>query len=69
MKCPFLTGQYMYSCEAERGVYIPSDFEMREYCESSMHSLCSFYGKAQDIWVPDVDGIEKRTWLSKKRPA
>ena len=67
MTCPFLTGKYMYSCAAERGAYIPSDFEVREYCENSAHSLCSFYSRAQDTWMPGVDTLEKRMLLLKKR--
>ncbi len=43
MKCHFLTGKYMLSCMADRAVYIPSIFELDEYCKSGRHKMCPFY--------------------------
>ena len=43
MKCPYLTGTYMSSCIANSEVYIPSSFELAEYCRSSGHRRCPFY--------------------------
>ncbi len=46
MKCPFVKGTYMLSCSASRDVYVPSDFELNEYCQSIRYSICPFYCKA-----------------------
>lgn len=46
MKCPYMTGNYMYSCSARREVYVPSTFEFSEYCANERHEsykACSFY--------------------------
>ena len=43
MKCPFLTGNNMLSCGAFRAVYIPSIFELNEYCRHERHAMCAFY--------------------------
>ncbi len=46
MKCPMLTGKYMFSCKALKEVYIPSIFELEEYCRKSLHTMCPFYMKS-----------------------
>lgn len=43
MKCPFLAGKYMYSCSASKEVYVPSVFELEEYCKNTRFKLCPFY--------------------------
>ena len=46
MKCPYLAGNYMFSCIARREVYIPSTIEFAEYCNSEQHGgfkVCSYY--------------------------
>ncbi len=41
--CPYLTGNYMPSCKADLQVYIPSIYELEEYCKSVRHTLCPSY--------------------------
>lgn len=48
MKCPYLTGNYMFSCTAAKAVYVPSIFELDEYCKESRHTMCPFYCKVGD---------------------
>jgi len=52
MKCPFLKGRYMFSCSARREVYVPSTFELGEYCRSTRCRVCPFYAAAQDEGRP-----------------
>ncbi len=47
MNCLYLAGNYFKSCSVSREAYVPSAFEMEEYCTSSRHSLCPFYAKRQ----------------------
>ena len=42
MKCPFLSGTYVLSCKAF-GVYVPSPFELKEFCSCGRHKVCSSY--------------------------
>ena len=44
MKCPFATGEYMLSCAAHQA-YVPSMFELDEYCKTTRHTLCPFFIK------------------------
>ena len=46
MQCPFITGKYMFSCKALKEVYVPSEFELGEYCRQSRHKICPFYCKS-----------------------
>jgi len=57
MKCPYLRGKYLQSCEAAKEVYIPSQLEFKEYCTRDGHGLCPFYTKAayDDNFVYDSD--------------
>ncbi len=49
MKCLFLKGKYMLSCSARREVYVPSIFELGEYCRSTRYKVCPLYCAAQDV--------------------
>lgn len=43
MKCDYLSGEYVLSCTADRGVYIPSLFELEEYCRTTKSTLCPLH--------------------------
>ncbi len=43
MKCPFLKGDYVSSCKAIEEIYIPSQFEINEYCRSKNYNVCPLY--------------------------
>lgn len=43
MQCAFLTGNDRLSCKALKEVYIPSTFELDEYCRQDRYKLCPFY--------------------------
>jgi len=45
MNCPFLYGTYLLSCKSSRDVYVPSAFELEEYCKSRRHKICPYYCK------------------------
>lgn len=52
MKCPFLKGNYLASCKADKEVYVPSPFELEEYCKASRHVICPFYCRARNEEKP-----------------
>jgi hypothetical protein len=52
MKCPFLKGRYMFSCSARREVYVPSIFELGEYCKTTRWRVCPLYCMAEDERTP-----------------
>lgn len=43
MECPHFAGMFMKYCVAERETYVPSVYEMREYCQQSQHRVCGIY--------------------------
>ena len=43
MECPHFAGVFMKYCVAERTVYVPSIYEMREYCKQGQHRVCQHY--------------------------
>lgn len=43
MQCPFLSGKYMLSCSAQKKGYVPSVFEMEEYCTKTLHAMCPVF--------------------------
>ena len=55
MVCRFFLGKYLLSCNAGRRAYMPSDFEMREYCRSSRCKICPFYVEAAMTTRKGVD--------------
>lgn len=48
MECPHFAGVLMKYCAAEKAVYVPSIYEMREYCRHQQHRLCPFYSRTEN---------------------
>ncbi len=47
MKCPHLIKRMIASCRAAGNKpYVPSLFELKEYCSTTGHQRCPFYMKA-----------------------
>jgi len=42
-----LTGKYMICCTAVKESYIPSMFELDEYCRQDRHKMCPLYRQAE----------------------
>ena len=47
MKCMLLKGKYMICCTAVKESYIPSMFELDEYCRQDKRKMCPLYCKAE----------------------
>lgn len=43
MRCPHLKREKATACIALEREYMPSTFELREYCEKKGHKKCPFY--------------------------
>ncbi|MEW6109576.1 MAG: hypothetical protein AB1632_10480 [Nitrospirota bacterium] len=43
MNCPLLKGIYVLCCGAGNEVYVPSRFEIEEYCWGNRYKICPFY--------------------------
>ncbi len=56
MKCGFFKGNFMMTCKAGVNVYVPSAFEIKEYCGSIRHKVCPLYSRAKNL--------EQRLFLS-----
>ncbi len=46
-KCQYLSGKYMRFCSVSREPYVPSAFELGEYCATGRHQMCPFYQKKE----------------------
>ncbi|MBF0505410.1 MAG: hypothetical protein HQL09_01120 [Nitrospirae bacterium] len=42
LKCPYLTRWLIYTCQAGEDPYVPSLFQLEEYCKSKQHKKCPF---------------------------
>jgi len=42
LKCPYLTKWLIYTCQAGEDPYVPSLFQLEEYCKSKQHKKCPF---------------------------
>jgi hypothetical protein len=54
MRCPHLSGTHISSCAVEKVVYIPSLFELEEYCKTPRHKKCPLsYDRVQgsDLFI------------------
>lgn len=50
--CPYRTGTYINLCDALKGGYAPSAFQVTEYCTGAWYSLCPLFRNRQ---VQDED--------------
>ena len=48
MKCLLLKGKYMICCTAVKESYIPSMFELDEFCRQERHKMCPLYRQAEE---------------------
>lgn len=49
MKCCFFMGRFMMTCKANADVYVPSSFEIEEYCGNIRHKVCPLYSRARNL--------------------
>jgi len=43
MNCPHLNLWLVAACKIDGVVYVPSGFQLREYCKSKSHKKCPFF--------------------------
>ena len=46
--CPFWKGTYILSCKADKRAYYPSQFEIKEYCDTKRFRFCPVYKKTDE---------------------
>ena len=51
MECPLFAGVFMKYCVAERDVYMPSMYEVKEQCRLLQHKVCSRYMRTDKVSV------------------
>jgi len=45
MICNFLSDKHLLICTARYGCFVPSAFEIDEYCKTKLHKICPIYRK------------------------
>ncbi len=48
MKCPYLIKNVHFLCKAENSGYLPSSFQLQEYCKRTEHRKCPFFLETAD---------------------
>jgi hypothetical protein len=46
MKCPHLKQWLVATCAIDENVYVPSAFQLHEYCNTKGHKKCPFFAKS-----------------------
>lgn len=66
MQCPFLEGKRILSCRSLGAVYIPSIFELNEYCTRDRHKKCPFFSATgkKDALTEVVEADDVTTFFS-----
>lgn len=57
MKCDFLTGRKVLTCTGNSDIYVPSLFELEEYCQSGKSELCPFLSNGDSSMLPENSEI------------
>ncbi len=57
VKCPHLTGEKVQTCTESRQVYVPSLFELEEYCHTAKSARCPL--RIRRTWGIHRTGLEK----------
>jgi hypothetical protein len=45
LTCNFLSDKHLLICTAGDGSFVPSAFEIEEYCKTKLHKICPIYCK------------------------
>lgn len=56
MKCPHLAKWVVSVCKAVSNTYVPSNFELQEYCKTKSHKKCPFFLKNTAV-KREADGL------------
>lgn len=56
MECPYLNNWRVVTCIVNNKLYIPSLFELEEYCKTKSHKKCPFLLRNTDM-KREVDGL------------
>ncbi len=67
MKCRFLSGNYLLACRAENRIYMPSFFEIEEYCKSNRHKVCPLYFKVKSEDRPGMQAVKYPLYTEARR--
>ncbi len=58
IRCPHLGKLIWFFCNADKGVYVPSLFQLEEYCRNMAHKKCPFFIKNYR-WKPKTQASDK----------
>ena len=65
MKCPHLTRWIGFFCNADQGAYVPSLFQLEEYCKTIAYKKCPFLlGNPSEIPEADVSQLVREEYIN-----
>jgi hypothetical protein len=65
IRCPHLGKMKKFFCNADQRVYVPSLFQLEEYCRSMAHKKCPFFvGNASEISAADVSQLVREEYFN-----
>jgi hypothetical protein len=59
MKCPYFSGEYMFRCEVEEKLYVPTNLQLMEYCTTKKYKICPFF-----VFLSDKNSSEMRDFIT-----
>jgi hypothetical protein len=59
MRCPYLADNPLYRCEAADKLYVPSDFQLREYCKAKRYKRCPFY-----LFLSQINALDSKDFVT-----
>jgi hypothetical protein len=57
MKCPHLVKWLAFACDAKEKMYLPSSFQLREYCKGKYYKKCPFYSESAAVREEEAGAI------------
>jgi hypothetical protein len=66
MPCTFLSSDHLLTCRALWKVYVPSAFELDEFCRHERHTMCLLYcrSKTEGMFIFIDESVRKQSGTS-----
>jgi hypothetical protein len=59
IKCPHIMKWGSFFCGVDEGIYVPSSFQMNEYCMTKEHSKCPFFLRSSEKTTIKTASVEE----------
>ncbi len=58
--CPYLCGIYLLRCTTGDKLYVPTSFQIEEYCKNKKYKMCPIYSESDEYYYLQTVYAQRR---------